>query len=165
MLQVEGGAFSKKDLDDICKELTPASLWWNPHCSSLGTGNYDINVISKALQGKGLEIMWYDKRRDPSCLVLDEIKGFILNTPNDYKVASVKVPVPFQRRHWIALRKIHHNYYNLDSKLPNPKLIGKNDEMYSYLSNLVGQAVNSDDELFVVVKNEVEKSGAWRKSE
>lgn len=35
----------------------------NPHKSSLGLGNYDINVIMKALQTKGLEAVWFDKRR------------------------------------------------------------------------------------------------------
>jgi len=59
----DGVAFTKGELDHICKELTPSSLWWNPHCSALGTGNYDVNVISKALHNKGYDTIWYDKRR------------------------------------------------------------------------------------------------------
>lgn len=33
--------------------------------------------------------------------------------------------LPLKRRHWIALKKIHGAFYNLDSKLDSPQLIGK----------------------------------------
>ena len=55
-------AFSKSQLDAICKELNP-SAWLNPHRSSLGLGNYDVNVIMMALQKKGFKTIWFDKRR------------------------------------------------------------------------------------------------------
>lgn len=35
----------------------------NPHRSILGRGNYNINVIMKAAQLKGHEVIWFDKRR------------------------------------------------------------------------------------------------------
>lgn len=35
----------------------------NPHKSVLGLGNYNINVIMKALQLRGYEALWYDKRK------------------------------------------------------------------------------------------------------
>lgn len=35
-----------------------------PHKKSmLGNGNYDVNVIMAALQTKGYEAVWWDKRR------------------------------------------------------------------------------------------------------
>lgn len=61
--------------------------------------------------------------RDPKCLCLDNIEGFILNVPTEYKLGFVLLPL--KRRHWIALKKIHGAFYNLDSKLDSPQLIGK----------------------------------------
>ena len=55
-------AFSKGQLDTICKELDPES-WFNPHKSALGLGNYDVNVIMMALQKTGYKAIWFDKRR------------------------------------------------------------------------------------------------------
>jgi len=52
------------DLDEICAELAPdAPTWWNPHKSSLGLGNYDVNVIMFALHKHGYETIWFDRRR------------------------------------------------------------------------------------------------------
>lgn len=142
--------FSKQELDQICYSLSP-DVWINPHKSLLGLGNYDINVIMAALQRRGREAVWFDKRRfvfnninvtltlnytklfiytfmkfflrDPKCLCLDNIEGFILNVPTEYKLGFVLLPL--KRRHWIALKKIHGAFYNLDSKLDSPQLIGK----------------------------------------
>lgn len=61
--------------------------------------------------------------RDPKCLCLDNIEGFILNVPTEYKLGFVLLPL--KRRHWIALKKIRGAFYNLDSKLDSPQLIGK----------------------------------------
>ena len=141
--------FSKQELDQICYSLSP-DVWINPHKSLLGLGNYDINVIMAALQKRGCEAVWFDKRksvvvlkhnkactvffkwvflkifyvnRDPNCLRLDNIDGFILNVPTEYKLGFVLLPL--KRRHWIALKKIDGAFYNLDSKLDSPQLIGK----------------------------------------
>jgi josephin len=54
--------FSKQELDQICYNLSP-DVWINPHKSLLGRGNYDINVIMTALQRRGCEAVWFDKRR------------------------------------------------------------------------------------------------------
>lgn len=55
-------AFTKMELDYICHSLSPDN-WINPHKSMLGLGNYDINVIMKALQSRGYETIWFDKRK------------------------------------------------------------------------------------------------------
>lgn len=55
--------FSKQDLDAICKELSPDSRIFNPHRSVLGLGSYDVNVIIAALSKKGLDVVWFDKRK------------------------------------------------------------------------------------------------------
>lgn len=61
--------------------------------------------------------------RDPSCLNLKNIMGFILNIPSDYKFGFITIPL--RRRHWIALRLLDGLYYNLDSKLDMPTPIGE----------------------------------------
>ncbi|RLU25634.1 hypothetical protein DMN91_001791, partial [Ooceraea biroi] len=53
--------FNKQELDQICYSLSP-DVWINPHKSLLGLGNYDINVIMAALQKRGREAVWFDKR-------------------------------------------------------------------------------------------------------
>lgn len=135
----EKECFTKSELDVICHTLSPDN-WINPHKSVLGLGNYDINVIMKALQKKDCEAIWFDKRkymqvncraqlaycfsffRDPSCLNLHNILGLILNVPSDYKISFVTLPL--RRRHWVTIRQINGFYYNLDSKLDMPQLIG-----------------------------------------
>lgn len=54
---------------------------------------------------------------------LANICGFILNVPSDYKLGFVMLPL--RRRHWITIRQIQGNFYNLDSKLDTPQLIGR----------------------------------------
>ncbi|CAG2068042.1 unnamed protein product, partial [Timema podura] len=118
----EREAFNKYELDDICHSLSP-NVWINPHKSLLGLGNYDVNVIMAALQRRGYEAIWFDKRKDPKCLNLANIFGFILNVPSDYKLGFVMLPL--RRRHWVAIRDICGTYYNLDSKFQSPQLIGR----------------------------------------
>lgn len=96
--------------------------------------------------------------RDPSCIETSQIVGFILNVPTDYKFGFVVLP--FKRRHWIAVRKIGKDYWNLDSKLDRPENIGNEEDLLSYLKNLLS---NNDKELFVVVSSETEKTKNWMK--
>ncbi|XP_063225799.1 josephin-like protein isoform X2 [Bacillus rossius redtenbacheri] len=152
----ERNAFSKADLDSICYSLSP-DVWINPHKSFLGLGNYDVNVIMAALQQKGYEAVWFDKRKDPKCLKLSNIFGFILNVPSDYKLGFVMLPL--RRRHWIAIREIDGVYHNLDSKLESPQLLGKDDDMLAYLSE---QLQSKEKELFVVISEDVERNQDWQ---
>ncbi|CAK9808141.1 Josephin-like protein [Anthophora plagiata] len=147
--------FSRQELDQICYSLSP-DVWINPHKSLLGLGNYDINVIMAALQRRGREAVWFDKRRDPKCLCLDNIEGFILNVPTEYKLGFVLLPL--KRRHWIALKKIHGAFYNLDSKLDSPQLIGKENDLLTYLKD---QIHSKEKELFLVVSREIDSNQGW----
>lgn len=56
------GTFTKSELDDICVQLSPDE-WINPHKSMLGLGQYDVNVIMSALQLRGYDAIWFDKRK------------------------------------------------------------------------------------------------------
>ncbi|PSN44493.1 Josephin-like protein [Blattella germanica] len=113
----ERDAFSKAELDEICYSLSP-NVWINPHKSLLGLGNYDINVIMAALQRKGYEAIWFDKRKDPKCLNLDNIYGFILNVPSDYKLGFVLLPL--RRRHWVAILEQNQSWQH-DSKIESTR--------------------------------------------
>ncbi|KAJ8318644.1 hypothetical protein KUTeg_003735 [Tegillarca granosa] len=150
-------AFSKKDLDDICQRLSP-DHFINPHRSALGFGNYDVNVLMAAVQKKNCETVWFDKRKNTKCLVPEKIYGFILNTPTDYKWGILRLP--FKRKHWIAIKKIGQYYYNLDSKLESPDLIGEEELLFPYLAS---QLDEGDKELLLVVSVEVAKLGSWRR--
>ncbi|KAK2160500.1 hypothetical protein LSH36_132g05020 [Paralvinella palmiformis] len=153
----ESRTFTQKELDEICNTLSPAS-YINPHRSMLGLGNYDVNVIILALQHKGFDTMWFDKRRSPSDLELDNIFGFILNIPTDLRLGILHLPV--QRKHWVAIRKVNGDFYNLDSKLNRPLLIGNNQQLVAFLKE---QIQNKDKELLLVVKHELEND-VWRRS-
>lgn len=138
--------FQKDDLDKICTDLSPEE-WINPHRSILGLGNYDVNVLMKALQTKGCEAEWFDKRKDPSVLeITEDILGFIMNVPSDYKIGFVSLPL--QRRHWISVRKVGRTFYSFDSKLKEPLKIGDADE--DLVGHLRGQLDGKDKELFIV---------------
>lgn len=46
----------------LCR-LSPNTMVTPHKKSMLGNGNYDVNVIMAALQTKGYEAVWWDKRR------------------------------------------------------------------------------------------------------
>ncbi len=58
----DGSAMNRELMNSICNNLSPNSFL-NPHKSILGVGNYDINALMAALDMKGYEIVWFDKRR------------------------------------------------------------------------------------------------------
>ncbi|CAG2165616.1 unnamed protein product [Oppiella nova] len=161
-------AFTKCDLDTICHTLSPNSRFLNPHKSSLGLGNYDINVIISALHSKHLETIWFDKRKDPDQLQLDHIKGFILNIPNPIynscrkwttsSLFSLPSSLLSSRKHWIAIRSFGQLYYNLDSKLDSPQLIGNRSQLIHYLRE---KNRSNDTEIFVIVCQLMAESVAW----
>lgn len=78
--------------------------------------------------------------------------------PTDYKLGFIALPL--KRRHWIAVRRIGDQYYNLDSKLDSPVCLGNEGTMLSYLRT---QLESNDKELFLVVQSEVERSQSWLK--
>ncbi|XP_054716340.1 josephin-1-like [Uloborus diversus] len=148
-------AFNKQMLDDICHSLSPDNLV-NPHKSMLGLGNYDVNVLMAALQLRGYEALWFDKRKDPSNIDFSKIVGLILNVPSEMKF----LPLRLNRKHWIAVREIGGTFYNLDSKFDNPVSIGKTNDLVSYLKE---QIQGKDREIFLVVSQELDRNSLWKK--
>ncbi|KAG5671501.1 hypothetical protein PVAND_001695 [Polypedilum vanderplanki] len=142
--------FTKAQFDEICKLLSP-DYYINPHKSVLGIGNYDVNCIMKALESQEKELIWYDKRREITAESIEinnnSLFGYILNAPSDYTFGFISIPI--KSRHWITFRKGNDdNFYNLDSKLDRPKLIGSSEDFIIYLKN---EMITNDKELFIVI--------------
>ncbi|TKS82163.1 Josephin-2 [Collichthys lucidus] len=146
--------FTKETADDICKRLAPQCVV-NPHRSMLGTGNYDVNVIMAALQSRELAAVW-----SVESLCMSKVQGFILNVPS--RVSLGIVSLPLRRRHWLAVRQVDGQYYNLDSKLKSPGCIGGEAELRSFLSEQLSQDVA---EMLLVVQRDVEEDGSWLNSD
>ncbi|KAF7647723.1 hypothetical protein LDENG_00167720, partial [Lucifuga dentata] len=58
----DGTAFSRDTLQEIYQRLSPSTLVTPHKKNMLGNGNYDVNVIMAALQTRGFEAVWWDKR-------------------------------------------------------------------------------------------------------
>ncbi|XP_061771272.1 josephin-2 [Nerophis ophidion] len=147
--------FTKEAADDICRRLAPQCVV-NPHRSMLGTGNYDVNVIMAALQSRDLAAVWWDKRRTVDSLHIAKVQGFILNVPSRVSLGPVFFPV--RRRHWLAVRQVHGQFYNLDSKLKSPACIGGDAQLRTFLGEQLSQDVA---EMLLVVRRDVEEDGSW----
>ena len=172
--------------------MSPDTWFMNPHKSALGLGNYDINVIMKALQDKGFEAVWFDKRRSgylwPSLdadsrrdrnpktgLDLATIKGFILNIPNPphsshktsqwiYGFVSLPFNLIVSRRHWITILRSPADqlFYNLDSKLEVPQLIGNDDQLMDFLNETNNTC---GCEIFVIIPRNTVDEKSWKREE
>ena len=91
-------------------------------------------------------MVWFDKRKCPGTINLDSLQGCILNVPNDWKVGWVTLP--FNRKHWIAFKKIRGSWYNLDSKMKSPEEIGDEEAFNKYLKE---EIKTGSRELFLVM--------------
>lgn len=160
-------AFTKQDLDLICKELAPTSRLINPHRSLFGLGCYDVNVIISALGKKDFDVIWFDKRKKLSNLRLEKIYGFILNVPNTPTYGFLNY-IPMQahiwstEKHWVTIKKIGNYYYNLDSKLISPDCIGNDEALLQYLQS--SSSIEQVEILIVVTKEDSEQQN-WLKAE
>lgn len=96
--------------------------------------------------------------RDPECIDLNAIVGFILNVPSDYKFGFITLPL--HKRHWIAVRVIDGKYYNLDSKLHAPECIGSEEQLFAYLRQ---QLQANNRELFVIIESSANEADAPKK--
>nr|CAG4652297.1 EOG090X0HOM [Triops cancriformis] len=139
-------AFNQASLDELSNQLAHSSFI-NPHRSFLGLGNYDVNVLMLAVQQKGCEMSWFDKRRGPKDIDLRKVTGLILNVP--CKPFLGLLTLPWERNHWLTLKYVQGSYYNLDSKLSGPEIIGGPEELCALMEFHLQQ---KDHELFVVGK-------------
>ena len=97
-------------------------------------GNWDVNVIMVALQQRGLEVRWWDRRRS-----IDELRslvedadcvGLICNEPGAWLFGLIS------SRHWLTIRRVRGEWYDLDSKLQRPTKLAT-DALFSRLRQLL----------------------------
>lgn len=154
----DGAAFSRDTLQEISHRLSPNTLTTPHKKSMLGNGNYDVNVIMAALQTRGFQAVWWDKRRDVCSIELSNVTGFILNVPSNLRWGPFRLPL--KRQHWICVREVSGTFYNLDSKLRSPQSIGRPEELRKFLRQ---QLRGKNCELLLVVSDEVEAQQTWRR--
>mmetsp|Transcript_9351 Transcript_9351/g.28173 ORF Transcript_9351/g.28173 Transcript_9351/m.28173 type:complete len:181 (+) Transcript_9351:65-607(+) len=108
--------FSYADFEAICSELAPERRWLNPHRMPLGLGNYDVNVLSIALQRHGVELVWHDSREPLSTISFrsPRFMGLVLNETRK-RLAGL-----FTSKHWYCIRKAQNDYVLLDSVNDKP---------------------------------------------
>ena len=135
----------KLSLDDPNKETwTPLSVLFKPHHNMI-TGNYDINVLTAALEGKGKSAIWHDRRNGASSIDLDgaedTLMGIMLN------ISVRRFGGIWNGRHWFTLRKMGGLWYNLDSDLKSPQSFKDVEEVKKFLDCIIG----GGGEIFLVM--------------
>ncbi|KAL6341632.1 hypothetical protein AAG906_032753 [Vitis piasezkii] len=125
----------KLSLDDPNKETwTPLSVLFKPHHNMI-TGNYDINVLTAALEGKGKSAIWHDRRNGASSIDLDgaedTLMGIMLN------ISVRRFGGIWNGRHWFTLRKMGGVWYNLDSDLKSPQSFKDVEEVKKFLDCII----------------------------
>ncbi|XP_067045201.1 josephin-1-like [Acropora muricata] len=153
----EKDAYSKADLDAISYNLSPDTLV-NPHKNALGLGNYDVNVIMAALQLRDYETVWFDKRLSLESLVLENIFGMVVNKPSSMNLVGLEIP--FKRPHWLAIRKVNGSYCNLDSKLTSPQLLGSEENLIAFLTEVLSL---EDAQLLIIVGKSEAENCLWKR--
>lgn len=126
MLQEQ--AFTKADFYRICDELSPPPtgffarlLTSNPHRNNwLHTGDFDVNVLLRALNERAHAIRWFDARhriaeRFPVSDV-DALLGFLVNERSSSLLGALS-----GSRHWFTVRCVRGHWLNLDSNLDDPE--------------------------------------------
>ncbi|GMY10642.1 josephin-like protein [Fagus crenata] len=138
-------AFTRASLNEIAEKLviddpnkvtwTPLSVLFKPHHNAI-TGNYDINVLMAALEGKGKSVIWHDRRNGASLINLDAsedtLMGIVLN------LSARKYGGLWKSRHWVTLKRIDGVWYNLDSDLEAPETFKDNEEVREFLDYMIG---------------------------
>ena len=140
-------SFSRKELDSIADGLptailrpsvpNPLSLIFKPHRNAV-TGNYDANVLMSALNAREKEVVWFDHRKGIEVLLSelakygDRLLGMIVNFPTR-KLLGI-----WQGRHWVAVRKLHGMWYNLDSENAAPVCyVNGEEDLRDYLNFVI----------------------------
>lgn len=117
LLQLEfGPLFTVKDFEQIAEDLTPSKWWWSPHKSMFSLGNYDVNVLTMALEQRGLSLRWHNAHVDTRTVDVGaaDFVGFVVN--HSRRIMGVKYS-----NHWLAIRSVGGLLLNLDSLLRAPE--------------------------------------------
>jgi len=81
--------------------------------------------------------------------------------PSALKWGIIRVPY-IQRKHWITIRKVGNIYYNFDSKLKDPEVIGSDVQLKTFLKE---EMLCEEKELLIVVAEDTAVDQIWHNSQ
>lgn len=157
----EPALVTTEELDGIAEELAAETeaagipkpgllgfLGFSPHRSALGLGNWDVNVVLRALRRRGLHAAWFDRRKGVDALPLGDVDtadgallGVIVNRRSRYMLVLTSY-------HWFTLRLDAQGvWWNCDSALARPKRLGGADD-----ARAVVAAIDDADANIIVVR-------------
>ncbi|PNW84533.1 hypothetical protein CHLRE_03g146707v5 [Chlamydomonas reinhardtii] len=134
-------AVTSATLDGLADHLATPSWGFSPHRTAF-LGNYDINVLELALQERGKMLQWVSPPKAaeagsewPEAALLErpDLFALVLNVvPSPaqssgaaaWGLASLARRLGLAGRHWLGFRRFGGQWYNLDSHLPAPQLVG-----------------------------------------
>ncbi|KXN73906.1 hypothetical protein CONCODRAFT_77149 [Conidiobolus coronatus NRRL 28638] len=142
--------YSSNELNKIGFEINQFQGKWMNYYRNMCWGDYDVNVLIVALQNSGVQVDWFDVRKDVKDIDLTKVFGIIINyePPIEvpkfwYKILHPSLIKPLSHlieikgRHWYGIRKIDDEFYNLDSKLIQPYKYKNSEELLNSLKNIV----------------------------
>ncbi|KAI9504331.1 Josephin-2 [Coemansia spiralis] len=160
---------TQADLERIAKylhSLHPEQTGWlkfNAHKNFLGFGDYDVNVLTAALNEHECDLLWHDNRTNIDAADLSNCIGLIVHIQPEWF---------FRRGHWFAIKYFDQvvtapvvpktyvgqprasrsveeresreyeaktyepGFWNLDSKVPHPEYIGDRIDLNKFLQDL-----------------------------
>lgn len=120
---------------------------------SAAVADYDVQVLQLALEHQGASMKWFDRRKDVQDLDLDDkhLIGIILNKRTWKVPCSACSQVRFEDRHWLSLARFSSGFFNLDSKLSQPKFLGSTNDLLDWLRDVL---LDSGSCLFRVVRED-----------
>lgn len=130
--------FTKQALDAIVHEYDK-SWCWNEY-STFYTGNYDLTILLDAFKRQGYTLRAIDVNESLESFEFKDCLGLLLNIPLP-RAYFDRLPLirrwTKSARHWLAIKSIDgEDYYDMDSNLPQPKLIGDRTKLIEYLGKL-----------------------------
>jgi len=94
-----------------------------------------LTIILECLKRRGFTVRAIDINEPFEMFNFDQSFGILLNIPIERPVFD---RLPLLRslasgRHWLTIKNVDGIYYDFDSKLHEPKLIGQRERLISYL--------------------------------
>merc|ERR1719313_1915189 len=107
---------------------------------------------------------WFDRRKNVEDLDLEDedLIGIILNKRSWKVPCSACSQFRFEDRHWLSLGRFSSGYFNLDSKLTQPKFLGGPNDLLDWLRDV---SLDSGSCLFRVVRENSSSPKACEVSE
>ncbi|CAD8083619.1 unnamed protein product [Paramecium sonneborni] len=95
--------YTRADFENLANEIKQQTK--QSHCTYY-LGNYDINVIEKALLKENLELMWINQTQtiDIELLRDQQVYGLLINVIKEKSL--IERICSWDPRHWISIRKI-----------------------------------------------------------